>query len=103
MIDVSKIKKGDKIIVELTVTDISDDMFYTKDHNGEVGFTVYDRRITGHTPKPREIKVGDIVTPKEYISAPKKVEAIVGGYVIYLNGEGLPRIGRSLEHWVHVD
>ena len=105
MIDVSKIKVGDKVVIEATVVRID-----PEDEDLPLGLQYGDDPTKGwewcgtagiisHTPAPREFKAGDKVTwghgDVVYEFRERRGDASVlwredYGYLIYSNGEKFP-------------
>ncbi len=63
-VDISKIKTGDRVLVELVVRDDRRpcNSVNCKSPTGGWCYAIEQGDIVGHTPAPREIKVGDRVT-----------------------------------------
>lgn len=78
MVDISKIKPGDKITVEFTVAHINSCLVKTTDRQ-----QIFLDRITSHTPAPRPIEVGCSIL---YKGIPCTVRAINGEYLWADNG-----------------
>lgn len=95
-VDISKIKPGDKITVEFTVTTNNAFEDYhciaTEDSKG-VRYKVLAGDVIGHTPAPRPIKVGDMVHYRG--GSASWVKAVDGGYA-WINF-GVVRVD-ELEH-----